>query len=185
MSKFSNPAGRAAGASSQYVRDLLDLVGDRDPLEIQRALGTELRALVAGLTPAELGRPEAPGKWSMLDVLDHLVDQELVTSYRYRSVIAEDGPPLRGYDQDRWAARLRYGAADATTLIGELEALRARNLRLLADLTPAERERVGQHAERGPESVARLCVLMAGHDLVHRQQVARIRATVTGARGKR
>ncbi len=175
MSKFSNRASRAPGASAQYVADLLALLGDQDPLEVQRALVRELRQLVAGLDDAQLRRPEAPGKWSILQVLDHLADQELVTSYRYRSVIAEDEPPLRGYDQDRWAERLRYGTADAATILAELDALRGRNLRLLGSLSAAELDRAGIHAERGRESVRQLCRLMAGHDLVHRAQIARIR----------
>lgn len=182
MSKYSNPAGRASGASAQYIRDLLELLGERDPLDIQRTLGVEVRKLIAGLTPAQLRTPEAPGKWSMLGVLEHLVDQELVTGYRYRSVIAEDEPPLRGYDQDRWAQRLHYGDADAATLVTELEVLRGRNLRLLQALGKEEKERFGHHAERGPESVSRLIMLMASHDMVHRQQLTRIRTAVTGAK---
>jgi len=175
MSKFSNPSSRAPGESSRYVRDLLELLGDRDPVEVQRALIPELRTLLAGLSDGQLRRPEAPGKWSIVMVLDHLVDQELVTGYRLRAVVAEPEPELRGYDQDSWAQRLRYGQADAEVLLEELDVLRRRNLRLLAALEPGEWARAGRHAERGPESVARLTALMAGHDLVHRAQIARIR----------
>lgn len=181
MSKFSNPAGGApgaAGASGRYVRDLLELLGDQDPLAVQRALVEELRVLIAGLTTTQLHQPEAPGKWSMIEVLEHLTDQELVNSYRLRSVIAEDEPELRGYDQDRWARRLHYGDADAAAVLDELAALRRRNLRLLERLTPADLERVGRHAERGRESAARICALTAAHDLVHRKQVARIRTAL-------
>jgi hypothetical protein len=93
-------------------------------------------------------------------------------------VVAEDEPPLRGWDQDKWMARLRTGTAGIETLLAELASLRGRNLRLLRALTPAELERVGQHVERGPESVARIMRLHAGHDLVHRRQIGRIRATL-------
>jgi hypothetical protein len=181
MSKFTNPAGRASGASAQYIRDLLELLGNQDPVAVQRGLVLAVGAIIEGLTTAQLTQPEAPGKWSMLQVLEHLTDQELVNSYRLRSVIAEDEPELRGYDQDRWAQRLHYGAVDASTLLEELAVLRRRNVRLLERLTPAELERVGRHAERGRESAARICALTAGHDLVHRQQLARIRAAVSHA----
>jgi hypothetical protein len=53
--------------------------------------------------------------------------------------------------------------------------LRGRNLRFVSRLSPAERERVGLHSERGPESVWHLVTLLAAHDLLHRRQIRRIR----------
>lgn len=177
-SVFSNPAGRAEAAARAYVTALLDLLGDREPLVVLDELLPAVRALIDGLDGTALRHPEAPGQWSILHVLEHLVDQETVNAFRFRSVVAEDEPALRGYDQDRWAARLRYGVADAATVLDELAALRGRTLRLLRSLTPVEQERVGHHSERGAESVAHLMRLAAGHDLVHRRQIARIRAAI-------
>ncbi|HVE80446.1 MAG TPA: DinB family protein [Gemmatimonadaceae bacterium] len=177
-SPFSNPAGGAAEAAGGYTAALLDLLGDRDPLAVQAELVPALRRLSAGLSDGELRRPERPGKWSVMEVVEHLADQELVNGYRIRSVVAEDEPELRGYDQDRWAARLRYGAADLETVMSELAALRGRNLRLLRALPPAELERAGLHSERGPETVRRIMLLTAGHDLLHRRQIERIRSAI-------
>jgi hypothetical protein len=178
MSEFSNPAQRSKEAAVAYTSALERLLGAREPLTVMRELVPSLRALLLGLEETDLQRPEAPGKWSILQVLDHLTDQEIVNSFRFRSVVAEEEPPLRGYDQDRWSARLRYGAARAGTVLAELGAVRARNLRLLEALDPAELDRVGHHSERGPESVRRIMMLTAGHDLVHRRQIERIRAAL-------
>jgi hypothetical protein len=178
MSQFSNPAGRTPEESVGYVKALLDLLGDRNPLTVQGELVGRLTALTAGLADEETRRPEAPGKWSILQVLEHLTDQETVAAYRLRSVIAEDEPALRGYDQDRWTARLRYGNAPAGQVLAELTTLRARNLRLYGALDDREFERVGLHSERGRESARRLCELTAAHDLVHRRQIARIRTAI-------
>ena len=60
----------------------------------------ELENLVDGLTGEELRRPEAPGKWSILEVIHHLADSELVWAYRLRLVLAEKQPEITGYDQD-------------------------------------------------------------------------------------
>ncbi len=43
------------------------------------------------------------------------------------------------------------------------------------DLTDEQLERQGLHTERGPESVRTILKLLAGHDLVHRAQIQRIR----------
>jgi hypothetical protein len=178
VSVFSNRAGRSPEQAAGYARAVLDLLGDRDPLAVLDGLIPALEHLLAGLSDAELRAPEAPAKWSIAQVVDHLGDEEIVNACRYRSVVAEDEPPLRGWDQDKWMARLRTGTAGIETLLAELASLRGRNLRLLRALTPAELERVGQHVERGPESVARIMRLHAGHDLVHRRQIGRIRATL-------
>jgi hypothetical protein len=58
----------------------------------------------------------------------------------------------------------------------QIRALRRSNLRLLRSLSPEELRRSGVHAERGEESVEHLLRLYAGHDLVHRRQLERIRA---------
>ncbi|MBA3759101.1 MAG: DinB family protein, partial [Gemmatimonadales bacterium] len=97
---FSNPAGSAAAVAPTYVRALLDLLGRRDPVEVLDELVPWLSARIQGLDDATLRRPEAPGKWSVIEVLQHLADSDLVFSYRLKMVLTEDSPPLQGYDQD-------------------------------------------------------------------------------------
>ena len=178
MSVFSNPVGTAGAAADGYIAALLQLLGDQNPLAVQEELVGEVRRLVAGFSEQDLLRPEAAGKWSILEVVSHLVDQELVNSYRLRAIVAEDEPVIQGYDQDRWAARLRYRESNIEDLLRELEALRGRNLRLYRQLSAAELDRVGIHTERGRESARRLRALTAAHDLVHRRQIERVRKTV-------
>jgi hypothetical protein len=161
-----------------YVARLTSALGDRDPLAVMGELPAALRALTAGLADAQMRQPEGPGKWSVMQVLEHLADHETINGFRLRSTIAEDAPLLRGYDQTRWVARLHYGDADAETVLHEVETARRRTLRLLRALAPAELERVGMHAERGPESVTLNIAITAGHDMLHRRQIARIRAAI-------
>ena len=171
---FANPAGSAAAAAAGYVRALLDLLGSQDPLAV---LGEQLPWLerrTAGLDEAELRRAERPGKWSVIEVIQHLADAELVTSFRTRMVLIEDEPELQGYDQDRWATGLRYVEVPLDLALAQLRGLRAANLRLWRTLTPEQRQRTGLHSERGPESVDLIIRMMAGHDLVHRRQIDRI-----------
>ena len=177
---FANPAGSAAAAAETYVRNLLALLGDREPLvELERTL-EELPAAVAGLDAAALRRPEKPGKWSVLEVVQHLADSDLVWAYRVRRILADDRPPIRGYDQDLWAERLRYAEARLEDALDQFAAVRRANLRLLRSLGPEQWSRAGIHSERGEESVAHLTRLYAAHDLVHLRQIARIRAALAG-----
>jgi hypothetical protein len=177
---FANPAGNAAAAAAAYVRVLLELLGDRDPLAIAAELVPWLEQRTAGVPDEVLRRPEAPGKWSAIEVIQHLADTELVIGWRTRIVLTDDRPALQGYDQDAWAGTLGYRDVPLETALDQLRGTRTANLRLWRSLTPAQRERVGMHSERGPESVDRLIRLMGGHDLVHRRQIDRVLSAVGG-----
>ena len=179
---FSNPAGAAAASAQTYVRALLDVLGRRDPIQVLAELLPWLTEQIRGLEDSGLRRPEAPGKWSVIEVIQHLADSDLVFSYRLKMMLTEDSPPLQGYDQDRWAGELQYHKMPLELALGQLRSLRNANLHVLTRLSPVQLERVGLHSERGPESAGFLLQLMGGHDLVHRRQIDRILAAVA-ARG--
>lgn len=162
----------------EYARGLLNRLGDQEPLVILAGLGAALRRVFDGMPDNAMRQPEAPGKWSMIEVAQHLADSEIVVGFRLRMILAHDRPEITAYDQDLWADRLRYREAKLAEVLEQLEALRAANLRIARGLTPEELERVGVHAERGAESVGYLLRLVAGHDLVHLDQLARIRRAV-------
>jgi hypothetical protein len=176
---FSNPAGNAAAAAPTYVRALLDLLGSREPLDVMGELLPWLVGRVGAISEPALRRPEAPGKWSIIEVIQHLADSDLVAGYRIRMVLSEDRPALQGYDQDRWARELRYREVSLEQALDQLRGLRAANLHLWRGLSPGQLERVGLHSERGPESAGFLLRLMGAHDLVHRRQIDRILASVS------
>ena len=103
-----------------------------------------------------LRRPEAPGKWSVIEVVQHLADSDLVAGFRIRMVLAEDRPPLQGYDQDRWAREFQLSRGAARPALDQLRGLEPPICDLWQPLTPAQLERVGIHSERGPESAGHL-----------------------------
>ena len=175
---FANPKSDAISNASTYIASLLTLLGDRDPMAVLRESPGAVGALVRGVSDARLRAPEREGKWSVMQVLQHLADTEIVYGYRWRVSVAEPGAPLVGYDQDAWADRLHYREAEVGEVLEEICVMRRRNLRLLEALSDEELDRVGMHSERGPESVRKSRALVAAHDLLHRAQIARILAAV-------
>jgi hypothetical protein len=174
MSGSPDPAAQV----DAYVASLFEALGSRDALETLAATPQALAGAVAGLSSTEEGTPEAPGKWSVRQVVQHLADSELVSGFRYRMVLSHEAPLLPGYDQDLWAARLGYAHSDIPTALVDFTRLREANLRLLVRATTTDFERVMRHAERGDESLEKMIRMHAGHDLVHLRQVARIRRAV-------
>ncbi|MCG6956073.1 MAG: DinB family protein [Gemmatimonadetes bacterium] len=178
MSIYTNPASASKEDAEAYTRALLELLGSQDPLAVLQDTPAAARQLARDLTPGELRTPEAEGKWCAAEVLQHLADSELVWGYRLRRILTEDRPALHGYDQDRWASRLRYADTDVEQALEMFGALRVANLSLLEGATGADLERCGEHEERGSESIAQMMRLYAGHDLAHRRQLARIRTAL-------
>ena len=74
MSVFSNPFDSAPGEVAAYSAAIVALLGDRDPIDVLRLTADKLDASLRGLSEEEIRRPEAPGKWSLCQVLRHLAD---------------------------------------------------------------------------------------------------------------
>lgn len=178
MSVFTNRTSRSPQQAREYTEAIVGLLGDRDPLEVLTATPSGLRQAVAGVSENALSTPEAPGKWSIRQVVRHLADTEIVWGWRLRLVLAQDRPTITGFDQDAWAERLRYDTSSVDEALDEFAALRRTHLRILSTASEADRARYGVHAERGEESVAHMMRMNAGHDLLHLRQLARIRLVV-------
>jgi hypothetical protein len=165
-------------APGPYAQGLLDRLGDREMYAVLESTTAALREAFDGVDDAALRRPEREGKWSMLDVAHHLADGEMVVGVRIRMIVAQERPPIVAYDQDLWSQVLRYREAPLDEVLGQFATVRAANLRLARQLTPEELGRYGIHTERGAESAGYMLRLMAGHDLVHLDQIHRIRRAV-------
>jgi hypothetical protein len=160
--------------TAAYRKRVMGFLGSQDPLE------------VLGRTPdvlTEIGRANGrkrmqvrpiEGKWTPCEVLGHFCDCEWVYGYRARLILCEENPAILGMDQDLWVAGQRYNEREPLELAEEFRTLRKHNLRMWRALTPQELERTGQHSERGPESLGLLRTLMAGHDLLHLDQLQRL-----------
>jgi hypothetical protein len=178
MSVFTNSASRSIEQARVYTAAILDLLGTRDPMDVLERTVDAMRSAIAGVSDTHLSQLESPGKWSLRHVVQHLADSELVWGYRLRLVLAQERPPLTGYDQDLWSERLHYERAAIGEALDLFAVLRRSNLRLLVDASPDDLQRVGLHAERGEESVGHMIRMYAGHDLLHLRQLARIREAV-------
>lgn len=158
----------------QYTQRILGFVEGNDPLQVQRDTPKKLAALIRGRSRKRLARKPGPGKWSVAEILAHLVDTEIVVSWRLRSVLGNNGTAIQAFDQNVWAQTFNYAGRDPKHSLLTFQVLRANNLLMLKSLPKELWERYGIHAERGKESVVHIVRMMAGHDLNHLVQVERI-----------
>jgi hypothetical protein len=177
MSVFTNPASSSREEATAYTSAILELLGDKKPLDVLGRTEGAIRESIAGLSMQQLRKREAPKKWSIAHVVQHLADSEIVLGWRLRMVLSHNRPALAAYDQDLWADNLGYDDAVAEEALTQFGATRQGNLRLFNRASPDDLRRVGLHSERGEESVARMIRLYAGHDLLHLNQIQRIKET--------
>ncbi len=116
----------------------------------------------------------APTEWSPGEVFCHLrdVDSE-VNLYRLEKVLNEQNPFLPGQDTDPWAEARRYIAQDGLQALSDFIANRIKLLKLLETTTSDDWDRRARHAIFGPTNLRELVNIIAGHDILHVQQVYR------------
>jgi hypothetical protein len=159
-----------------YIARILSNVGDDDPWSILESTPQRLRDLVARVPRAALTHVPADGRWSIVQILAHMADAEVVGAWRFRTILAVDGAPIQSYDQDEWANGFAYEKAAPEDSIDLFEANRRATLALLRRVNPRRLTHAGIHAERGRESIERLMQMYAGHDRNHVRQIERILA---------
>jgi uncharacterized damage-inducible protein DinB len=157
--------------ADHYIARILGNVGAEDPWQVLATTAGRLRELTQGRSREELARSPGATRWSVVQILAHLADAEVVAGWRLRSILASNGVPIQAFDQDRWAEAFKYEQADPAESLDVFDVNRRANLSLLRRVDPALHAHHGLHAERGEETITHLVRLYAGHDLNHLRQV--------------
>ena len=156
-----------------------------DLLERFRRAPEVIAMMLTGVFGEEIDFTPAPGKWSVRQITRHLADAELVGTYRFRSVIAEDNPQIRAYDEAAWAAKLDYATRKPAQSLDHFRRLRADNYELLKGLAPETFERKGTHSERGEMTLMQLVEVYADHAESHARQLQGVREAYKLAKPKK
>ena len=129
------------------------------------------QTLTATIPEALLTLEPAPGEWSALQCLRHLLDtEEKVFPIRIRAFLAGQNFPAFNPDAD--GEKINSGLTPAE-LSAKFAAVRKNNLKLLAGLSPKDLTRTALHAELGKVTLGELINEWIGHDLNHTVQAER------------
>lgn len=125
-------------------------------------------------TPPEVRswRP-AEGKWTAHEVVVHCADSETYAATRIRLLLADPEPLIVGYDENAWARRFDYQAADPEQALGIVELIRAGTAATLARLPEEAWGRMGRHTHSGPYGTDDWLRIYAEHLEVHAAQILR------------
>lgn len=136
---------------------------NRDLIEQFSVGGGKLRPAIEGLSREDLVARPGPGAWSIHELVIHVVDSDFVGMDRMKRVIAEQNPPLIGFDENLW---IEHHAPHEQSLEDSLvlfEAGRRQMSRILKQLPESAFTRTGVHSERGSLTLENLVQTFVTH----------------------
>ncbi len=128
----------------------------------------ETRELLAGLSAEQGEHAYAPGKWTIKQLLIHLIDTERVFAYRILSFMRGDRIALPGFNQDVWMEQSDVTGRSVQDLLKEWKTVRDNTLFLLAQCSEAQSLFLGT-ASNWKVSVRAYFFIIAGHHFHHLQ----------------
>ncbi|MBZ5855846.1 DinB family protein [Flavihumibacter profundi] len=102
------------------------------------------------------------GKWTVKEVLQHIIDAERVFSYRIIRIARLDGTPMASFDENKWMENANTAKRKWSDMVKEFKFLRKSNLLMIADFSKEQLNATGT-ASNQPVSTAALCYILAGH----------------------
>lgn len=157
---------------NEYYRGYTSLVLDGEIVETLRHQLGDTLALLGGVETERETYRYAEGKWSLREVVGHLIDTERVFAFRALSMARQDGAELPGMDQEDWGRRNNANERPLQHLTDEWVALRRANVDLFASFDSATGRRTGI-ASGFVFSVRSLAWIIAGHELWYRRLIGR------------
>lgn len=145
----------------------IDKVPEGDILSILTENAERTLALLASCPEAREQHAYAPGKWSIRELVGHVIDAERLFAYRALHFARGDTTPLPGTNSSAWAQRANAAERPLRALAAELASVRGSTVNLFASFDAPTLEATGVAGGRR-FSVRSLAYMIAGHEIHHR-----------------
>ena len=153
-----------------YYERYVSLVSGADIISRLDQQLSDTLILLSGVPEEQAEQRYAPDKWSLKEVVGHVLDFERIFGYRVLLVARGDGTPLPGCDQDVMMRGAEFGPYRLRELAVEFEQVRRAHICFFRHLSVGAWDRRGVVNGEGA-SVRALAYIMAGHELHHRRVI--------------
>lgn len=151
-----------------YYGRYIALVPEGDVVSTLESQMKDTRALLVAAPSAVATYRYAPDKWSVNEMLGHIIDSERIFSVRALRFARADASPLPGYEQDDYVRNASFDSYPLAELVAELESVRRSTVLFFRHLTEEAWLRKGV-ANNAEVTVRALAYIIAGHELHHRE----------------
>ncbi len=144
----------------------IDRVPDGNIIEILQSNLETWKSLIENLSEEKLNYRYAEGKWSIKEIIVHILDGERIFSYRALRFARNDKTSLQGFDENAYTPESNASNRTKQSLLDELTAIRRSTIEMFKNFTPEMFMRTGV-ASGYSISVRALAYVIAGHELHH------------------
>ncbi|HXG91154.1 MAG TPA: DinB family protein [Blastocatellia bacterium] len=148
-----------------YVR-YISLVPEGDIIQTLSQQLEDTLSLLSSIPESKAGYRYAPDKWSIKEVIGHIIDAERVFAYRALRFARNDKTPLASFEQDDYVRTGGFDERKLADLAEEFEHVRRGNIRLFSSFSNEALSRTGIASEK-EVSVRALLYIIAGHERHH------------------
>lgn len=151
-----------------FHKGYVEHVKDYDVLEALKISSKETLQLVNSIPESRGEYRYAPGKWSIKELLCHVMDAERILAYRALRFARNDNTPLSGFEENDYAPEANAQNRKISTIADEMQRLRLTTIDLFANFTDEMLKRKGL-ANNLELSVLNLGYIISGHESHHRR----------------
>ena len=168
--KFPRPV---EGDCAPYFFNYINKVGNGDIVGILIDQKISFGKFIESLTPEQLHYRYAPGKWSMAEMIGHILDSERVFAYRMMCISRGEQKSLPSFEQDDYVAGSISDDLNGNELAEEWEAIRSSSILLCLHMSSAMAAKEGIANNIRTKAYA-YPYMLAGH-LMHHLEIAKER----------
>ena len=146
----------------EFYHGYINKANGEDVMAALRNSSRELFALLKSIPPEKHDYRYADGKWTIKEVVQHMIDGERVFTYRALRFARKDDTPLPGFDENLFAQTAKADKRNWNELVEEFAALRKSSESLFASFDHEQLEAEGVASERSTY-VLGIGFIVAGH----------------------
>lgn len=154
------------GTIPSFYKNYVKQIDETDLLQALRISGHRALELVHAISEEKSDFRYAPDKWTIRELLCHMIDAERIFAYRALRFARNDKTPLAGFEERDYAPQANASGRSLQKIAAEMAHLRSSTIDLFESFTPEMLVRRGL-ANNNELSVVALGFIIAGHETHH------------------
>ncbi|HLR24324.1 MAG TPA: DinB family protein [Fodinibius sp.] len=151
---------------ADYYEGYIELITEANVIQQLIQQGQQVYALIGQLDDQQADYRYAEEKWSVKEVIGHLIDTERIMAFRALCVARGEQQSLPGFDQDEYVRQAWFSKRSLQSLAAEYDAQRNANISLFSSFNTQQIGQAGT-ADGSDISVRALAYIIAGHERHH------------------
>ncbi|WP_188050916.1 DinB family protein [Flavobacterium sp. GP15] len=153
---------------AEYFFPYISVLGDATLIEELEISLHEFIRFVQNIPMDKFDFRYAEGKWTIKEIIQHVIDTERIFAYRALRISRNDQTPLPGFDENNYVNNTQANTRSIQDLLTELSAVRHSNIYLFKSFSNEQLERTGIASNAGI-SVRAIGFIMIGHQKHHQR----------------